>query len=65
MNDAWLDGDDVDVGIEVDELEEQEQDYQGKVVSGGEPAEVEDFVEGDDSLDEDESDESLFWLGAG
>lgn len=64
MNDAWLGGGDPDEGVEVDELEGEEQADEGEVVLGAEPAEVQDFVQDDEGLDEDEREGGLFGFGA-
>lgn len=40
MNDAWLRGHDVDVGVEVEELEEEQEGDGGEVVAGAEPAQM-------------------------
>jgi hypothetical protein len=55
-------GDDVDVGVKVDELEGDEYANEGKVVLGAEPAEMQNFVQNDAALDEYEGDESLLLL---
>lgn len=64
MNDSGLREDDEDEGVEVEELEEEQQGDGGKHVPSAEPAEVEDFVEGETALDEEEGQEGLLGLGA-
>lgn len=64
MNDSGLREDDEDEGVEVEELEEEQQGDGGEHVSSAEPAEVEDFVKGETALDEEEGQEGFLGLGA-
>lgn len=54
--------DDVDIGVEVDELKGDEYADECEVVLCAEPAQMEDFMEDYATLDEYEGDESLLFL---
>ena len=63
MNDARLRGCDPDVGVEVEELEDDKHANQEEIVLSTEPTQVQDLVQHDRRLDQHQRKSCLFGLG--